>query len=84
MVSEKILSVEQKKRRDCMYDFLQYLNRYTYNYILKGDTALMFHSINSFRGGNPCACTVGGASIIFFNMQSVLHYTSKCLCFSSD
>lgn len=49
MVSEKILSVEQKKRRDCMYDFLQYLNRYTHNYILKGGTALMFHyGLNRF------------------------------------
>lgn len=49
MVSEKILSVEQKKKRDCMYDFLQYLNRYTHNYILKGGTALMFHyGLNRF------------------------------------
>lgn len=49
MVDEKILSLEQKKRKNCMYDFLQYLNKYTHNYILKDGTALMFHyGLNRF------------------------------------
>lgn len=43
MLDETKLSDEQKKRLHCMHDFLQYLNRYSGNYILKGGTALMFH-----------------------------------------
>lgn len=43
MLDETKLSDEQKKRLHCMYDFLQYLNKYSASYILKGGTALMFH-----------------------------------------
>ncbi len=43
MVDERILSDEKKERLKCMCDFLQYLNKYSGNYILKGGTALMLH-----------------------------------------
>lgn len=43
MIDDKVLTNEQKGRLKCMYDFLQYLNKYSGNYILKGGTALMFH-----------------------------------------
>lgn len=43
MVDERILSDEQRERLYCMQTFLQYLNKYSGNYILKGGTGLMFH-----------------------------------------
>lgn len=43
MIDEKFLTDDQKKKVKCMQDFLQFLNKYSGNYILKGGTALFLH-----------------------------------------
>ncbi len=43
IIDEDSSTDDQKEKLECMHIFLQYLNKYSGNYVLKGGTALMLH-----------------------------------------